>query len=126
MRWLKLIMLLAMIILILVEVEAAEEEAGSLRGVSRFLAQRSIKCNKYPKICRAKGSSGPNCCKKRCVNVGTDRVNCGRCGHKCKFSEICCKGKCVNPFTHKKHCGGCGNKCGQGTKCSFGLCSYAN
>ncbi|KAG6419014.1 hypothetical protein SASPL_121222 [Salvia splendens] len=96
-----------MIILILAEVEAAEEEAG---WSSRFLAQRSIKCNKYPKICRAKGSSGRDCCKKRCVNVGTDRVNCGRCGHKCKFSEICCKGKCVNPFTHKKHCGGCGNK----------------
>lgn len=126
MRLLKLIFLLAMVISLLV-VEADEAEGS---GVSRFLAQRSrvrsVKCNKYPRICRVKGSPGPDCCKKRCVNVGKDRLNCGKCGHKCKFSEICCKGKCVNPFSHNKHCGGCANSCGTGRKCNYGLCSYSN
>lgn len=128
MRCLKFIILLAMIVLILaesVEVEAIEE-AASLRGASRFLAQRSVKCNKQPRICRAKGSRGPDCCKKQCVNLSRDRVNCGKCGHKCKFLEMCCKGKCIDPFTHNKHCGGCGNKCDQGSKCAYGLCSYSN
>ncbi|KAK6124499.1 hypothetical protein DH2020_041752 [Rehmannia glutinosa] len=104
-------------------------EPTSLRGVSRFLAQRTrvafMRCNKFPRICRAKGSPGPDCCKKRCVNVAKDRLNCGKCGNKCKYSEICCKGKCVNPLRNKKHCGGCNNKCKKGSKCMFGMCSYA-
>ncbi|KAK6124521.1 hypothetical protein DH2020_041730 [Rehmannia glutinosa] len=95
-------------------------EPTSLRGVSRFLAQRTrvafMSCNKFPRICRAKGSPGPDCCKKRCVNVAKDRLNCGKCGNKCKYSEICCKGKCANPLRNKKHCGGCNNKCKKGSK----------
>ncbi|OAY84237.1 hypothetical protein ACMD2_05433 [Ananas comosus] len=30
----------------------------------------------------ASGSPGPDCCKRRCVNVMTDGLNCGRCGAK--------------------------------------------
>ncbi|KAG8385769.1 hypothetical protein BUALT_Bualt03G0079700 [Buddleja alternifolia] len=101
----------------------------SLRGVSRFLVQKTrfslTKCNNYPRVCRVKGSPGPDCCKKRCVNVAKDMLNCGKCGHKCKYSEICCKGKCINPLTDKKHCGGCNNKCKKGSKCVYGMCSYA-
>ncbi|KAI3419275.1 uncharacterized protein J3R85_013271 [Psidium guajava] len=87
-------------------------------------------CNKYPRICRAKGSPGPDCCKKKCVNVSTDRLNCGMCGHKCKYSEICCKGHCVNPMSDKKHCGGCNNECkrkkgSSSSSCVYGMCSYA-
>ncbi|PIN12757.1 hypothetical protein CDL12_14623 [Handroanthus impetiginosus] len=143
MNCLKLIFLLALAISILAESTEVKPlydededfpmsenaEPTSLRGVSRFLAQktsfRSMKCNNYPRICHAKGSPGPDCCKKRCVNVLKDRFNCGKCGHKCKFSEICCKGKCVNPWIDKKHCGGCNNKCKKGSKCMFGMCSYA-
>ncbi|CAI9756626.1 unnamed protein product [Fraxinus pennsylvanica] len=105
-----------------------EEPLSSLRGVSRFLAQKSrvkMTCKNYPRICRIKGSPGPDCCKKRCVNVAKDRFNCGKCGNKCRFSEICCKGQCVNPWSNKKHCGGCNNKCKKGNKCLFGMCSYA-
>ncbi|KAK4439367.1 hypothetical protein Salat_0271600 [Sesamum alatum] len=105
------------------------EPSTSLRGVSRFLAPKTrftlMRCNKYPRVCRVKGSPGPDCCKNICVNVTRDRFNCGRCGHKCKYSEICCKGKCINPFTNKQHCGGCNNKCKKGSKCMFGMCSYA-
>lgn len=108
---------------------ANTEATSSLRGVSRFLAQSTrfslMRCNEYPRACRVKGSPGPDCCKNRCVNVAEDRFNCGRCGNKCKYSEICCKGKCLNPFTNKNNCGGCNNKCKKGSKCMFGMCSYA-
>ncbi|OMO76914.1 Stigma-specific protein Stig1 [Corchorus capsularis] len=107
----------------------SQELPTSLRGISRFLAQKparaTMTCNKYPRVCRVAGSPGPDCCKKKCVNVKTDRLNCGMCGKKCKYSEICCKGKCVNPMSHKKHCGGCNNACDKGSKCLIGMCSYA-
>ncbi|CAK9137253.1 unnamed protein product [Ilex paraguariensis] len=105
------------------------ERTISLRGVSRFLAQQNLPanytCNKFPRVCRLKGSSGPDCCKKKCVNVKTDRLNCGMCGYKCKYTEICCGGKCVNAFCHRMHCGGCHNKCKKGKFCTYGMCSYA-
>ncbi|KAI3765628.1 hypothetical protein L2E82_15668 [Cichorium intybus] len=101
---------------------------GSLRGASRFLAQQSRglqQCNKNPRLCRVKGSPGPDCCKKQCVNVKTDKQNCGLCGKKCKHQEICCKGKCVNLMADKHNCGGCNNKCKRGNSCVYGMCSYA-
>lgn len=104
------------------------QEPISLRGSSRFLAQtarHTMKCNKYPQVCRADGSPGPDCCKKKCVNMKTDRLNCGMCGKKCKYSEICCKGNCVNPMSNKKHCGSCDNMCKNGSACVYGMCSYA-
>ncbi|XP_065634146.1 stigma-specific STIG1-like protein 1 [Quercus suber] len=104
------------------------QEPISLRGTSRFLAQSSrvvMTCNKYPRVCHAKSSPGPNCCKKKCVDVRVDRLNCGRCVKKCKYIEICCKGECVNPMSNEKHCGNCNNKCKKGTSCVYGMCSYA-
>lgn len=88
-------------------------------------SRNKMTCNYYPRICRVKGSPGPDCCKKKCVNVSTDRLNCGKCGLKCKYYETCCKGKCVNSFSNKKHCGGCNNKCKKGSYCMYGMCSYA-
>ncbi|PIA40635.1 hypothetical protein AQUCO_02400003v1 [Aquilegia coerulea] len=105
------------------------EEPSSLRGASRFLAQHKPKiqlsCNKLPRICRSKGSPGPDCCKKKCVNVSTDRLNCGMCGNKCKYSQICCQGKCINPSFDKRNCGGCSKRCKKGEFCSYGMCNYA-
>ncbi|KAL8461480.1 hypothetical protein ACS0TY_032815 [Phlomoides rotata] len=101
----------------------------SLRRISRFLAQQKLPsnytCNKFPRVCRLVGSSGPDCCKKKCVNVKTDRLNCGMCGYKCKFTEICCGGKCVNASFDRKHCGGCNSKCRKAQLCAYGMCSYA-
>ena len=106
-----------------------EEQQTSLRGAGRFLAQTlpraTMTCNKYPRVCRTKGSPGPDCCNKKCINVMTDKLNCGVCGKKCKYSEICCKGKCLNPLFDKKHCGSCNNKCKKGTTCVYGMCNYA-
>ncbi|XP_058092621.1 stigma-specific STIG1-like protein 1 [Magnolia sinica] len=107
----------------------ADSEPSSFRGLGRFLLvknkQKPLKCNKNPLICRSKGSAGPFCCKKKCVDVRTDRLNCGLCGKKCKYNETCCKGKCVNLSFHKRHCGRCNNSCGNGNFCSYGLCNYA-
>ncbi|OWM83390.1 hypothetical protein CDL15_Pgr012871 [Punica granatum] len=84
--------------------EATDDDSIPLRGIGRFLAQKS----------------------KKCVDLKTDRLNCGKCGYKCKYSEICCKGKCVNPMSDKKHCGVCNNKCRHKKgKCVYGMCSYA-
>ncbi|XP_031284459.1 stigma-specific STIG1-like protein 1 [Pistacia vera] len=117
-----------------VDYEAHEEDdddfGHSFSGAGRSLRQRKgtwnlrLTCKKFPKICQSKGSPGPTCCKK-CVDVLKDRMNCGKCGKKCKFNEICCRGKCVNPSFNKKHCGRCGNRCDKGEFCSFGLCNYA-
>lgn len=112
--------------------ESGDQMISSVRGGSRFLLSHKkprvkMTCNKYPMVCRLKGSPGPYCCKKKCVNVLTDRLNCGKCGKKCNYNEICCKGKCVNPYSDKKHCGGCNNRCiNKGSYCMFGMCSYAN
>ncbi|OMO60298.1 Stigma-specific protein Stig1 [Corchorus capsularis] len=111
------------------ETEQVSDLSDDIETEGRLLLQKKrtkrLTCNKFPKICRAKGSPGPQCCKKKCVNILIDRQNCGKCGKKCKFSEICCKGKCVNPSFNRKHCGGCNNKCNNGGSCVFGLCDYA-
>lgn len=102
---------------------------SSLRRFRRFRGQKhlpaSYTCNKFPRVCRLKGSAGPDCCKKKCVSIKKDRLNCGMCGHKCKYNEICCNGRCVNASFDRKHCGGCQNKCKKGDVCVFGMCSYA-
>ncbi|XP_059636191.1 stigma-specific STIG1-like protein 1 [Cornus florida] len=105
------------------------EETTSLRGLSRFLALQKLPanytCDKFPRVCRLKGSAGPDCCKKKCVNVKTDRLNCGMCGYKCKYTETCCRGSCVNASFDKRHCGGCNKKCKKGELCVYGMCNYA-
>ena len=107
----------------------SEELATSLRGTKGFHGHKHgrgvMTCDKYPRVCRVTGSEGPDCCRKKCVNVSTDRNNCGKCGKRCKYSQVCCRGKCVNPMFDKHHCGRCGNKCNKGDSCVYGICSYA-
>ncbi|KAJ6706777.1 hypothetical protein OIU85_027159 [Salix viminalis] len=100
-----------------------EKQLHLCEGRTGFWLRKSgavMTCNNYPRVCRVGGSPGPDCCKKKCVNVMTDRLNCGMCGKKCKYAEICCKGKCVNPKSDKKNCGGCSNKCKKGSACQYG------
>ncbi|PON91929.1 Stigma-specific protein [Trema orientale] len=110
-----------------------DQESSSsdqIHQVKRFfwLRKRTYKrptCKKFPRICLSKGSPGPSCCKKKCVDLMRDRHNCGKCGKKCKYNQLCCNGKCVNPSFNKSHCGGCNKRCSNGGLCAFGLCSYA-
>nr|XP_010916127.1 stigma-specific STIG1-like protein 1 [Elaeis guineensis] len=106
-----------------------EEASSSMRGVSRLLAQTNVEasktCDRYPRVCRAKGSSGPDCCWKRCVNVMADNQNCGWCGMRCGYGQTCCGGRCVNVLYDLRNCGGCKNKCKQGGFCNYGMCDYA-
>ncbi|CAN1811689.1 Stigma-specific STIG1-like protein 3 [Linum perenne] len=135
-----------MAILLLITINAtlttaqAGEDKQKVAVGSRFLAAqvsgnnwgRRRKCDKFPTVCYLRGSPGPHCCNRKCVDVSKDRVNCGKCGKRCGYSEICCSGKCVNPSFNRSNCGGCGNKCeahvGHYRKrafCAFGLCNYA-
>ncbi|THF96890.1 stigma-specific STIG1-like protein 2 [Camellia sinensis] len=105
------------------------KETASLQGLSHFLAQQKMPanytCEKFPRVCGLKDSAGPDCCKKKCVNVKTDQLNCGMCGYKCKYAEICCGGRCVNASFDKSHCGGFHKKCKKGELCVYGMCDYA-
>ncbi|WOL02251.1 hypothetical protein Cni_G10970 [Canna indica] len=112
------------------ELERAAATSSSLsRGINRLLAQynprSSMTCDKFPRVCRAGGSPGPDCCRKQCVNVMTDSRNCGQCGKKCRYGEACCGGKCVNVMYDPKNCGGCKKRCKKGSFCKYGMCSYA-
>ncbi|KAG9158485.1 hypothetical protein Leryth_016138 [Lithospermum erythrorhizon] len=106
----------------------ADEETSNNAHFGRVLrgGYRAVQtCDKYPRVCSASGSPGPDCCKKKCVNVSYDGSNCGNCGKKCKFGQLCCKGKCVNVFNDEKNCGKCSNKCKKGNQCVKGICNYA-
>ena len=107
-----------------------EEPSNHLGRIGRFLADRprpaQMTCDQYPAVCRAKGSPGLDCCNKQCVNVMTDKENCGKCGKRCSYSEMCCQGRCVNPSVDVYHCGRCNNPCKKGSSCVYGLCSYAD
>ncbi|MQM04566.1 hypothetical protein Taro_037367 [Colocasia esculenta] len=111
--------------------EAGDENAESSLLLRRLLRRTyrprsAMTCDRYPKVCHLKGSPGHSCCKKRCVSLRTDNLNCGRCGKKCKYGELCCRGKCVNILYDRNNCGGCQKKCKKGSFCRYGMCSYAH
>ncbi|KAK1325438.1 hypothetical protein QJS10_CPA01g01764 [Acorus calamus] len=107
--------------------EVEEDNYTSIR--SRILAEANPRapatCDIFPRICRGKGSQTPDCCRKQCVNVMTDNLNCGQCGRRCRYGEGCCKGQCVSLMYDRNHCGGCNSKCKKGSYCRYGMCSYA-
>jgi hypothetical protein len=83
---------------------------------------------------------GTSPCGRRCVNLQTDRNNCGSCGHECRDDQSCvtgscsggaacptgltrCKGRCVNLQTDRNNCGACDHECRDGQSCVGGNCS---
>ncbi|KAH0866391.1 hypothetical protein HID58_083602 [Brassica napus] len=56
----------------------------------------AMTCDKSPKVCRLKGSSGRDCCRKRCVDLRTNKLNCGRCGKSCQRSSAIPKYHLIN------------------------------
>ncbi|KAK9155624.1 hypothetical protein Sjap_003104 [Stephania japonica] len=102
--------------------------------VSRFLAEEKnprasprakYHCQKDNSVCYEEGSPGTTCCNNKCIDVKTDRDNCGGCKNKCKYTYECCDGQCVNLAYDKRHCGQCFHKCLNGDFCLYGMCDYA-
>jgi sulfatase modifying factor 1 len=91
------------------------------------------------------GSGGGGCgwlgagfaaCSIDCVNLQTDRTNCGGCGKTCSTGEVCeggtctcltgtyCGGACSNEQTDRNNCGACGAACSGSTPyCYQGSCT---
>ena len=78
---------------------------------------------------------GTMLCDDGCVDVSTDRDNCGACGLGCAGTcsqGICsltclggfivCDDACVDVQNDPANCGECGNACGAGKVCSLGKC----
>jgi hypothetical protein len=103
--------------------------------------------------CRPTNACGPGglcargqlCCDSRCIDVLSDRVNCGACGLRCGDTQRCTAGRCESPGcgdggacaagsvccvdrcadlqTDPTNCGACGLTCRAGQECAAGLCT---
>ncbi|MFH1436849.1 MAG: hypothetical protein ABIJ56_14170 [Pseudomonadota bacterium] len=77
-------------------------------------------------------------CGGECVDLSSDRDNCGACGHECDAEEVCfdgecilecpagtspCGGTCIDIESNPANCGTCGYVCAPGETCSEGRCS---
>ncbi|KAL6975263.1 hypothetical protein U1Q18_024057 [Sarracenia purpurea var. burkii] len=110
------------------------------KKLSRFLADqqkitnprassRRHHCRKDGEICDLKegknnSNSSATCCNRKCVELATDRHNCGSCRRKCEYTEACCRGECVRLAYDKRHCGSCNHRCTAGLFCIYGMCDY--
>lgn len=88
------------------------ELCRSLRQVQVRRPQRT------PVVCASRpGEAPPSRCGSYCVDLMTDRANCGECGRNCGVDDngvplSCCQGRCVNTTTDRRNCGLCGRNCG--------------
>ncbi|HVV83797.1 MAG TPA: MXAN_6577-like cysteine-rich protein [Kofleriaceae bacterium] len=86
------------------------------------------------------GSDDPPCpgsqtlCGDVCVDLASDRANCGACGTTCLAGEVCsgagacelscqagltaCDGTCTNTDSDRANCGACGHACDDGEVCN--------
>jgi len=100
------------------------------KRLSRFLAVENEDagehCNKEDnEIFDVKAGKNSTCCNNKCMDLSTDKNNCGSCKKKCEYTESCCRGKCVDLAYDKRHCGRCNHRCGHGEYCVYALCNYA-
>lgn len=72
-----------------------------------------------PPLTRCVGREG----RGLCVDLSSDRNNCGACGNVCESPEdLCCDGVCTNIVFDRFNCGACGNVCPDGWDCC-GVCT---
>jgi hypothetical protein len=100
-------------------------------------ACENMKCDNPQALC---------CNDEPCVDVQTDRANCGACGKLCSGQELCQGGRCVctggggsscsggftccpsgcrNLDTDTANCGACNRSCRQNETCVSGACKCA-
>jgi hypothetical protein len=85
--------------------------------------------------CSANCGAGLAKCGTSCVDLNTDKNNCGFCAQICGGNLICnnancacpsgtsdCSGVCADLQTSNADCGSCGNACASGTTCVSGKC----
>ena len=71
--------------------------------------------------------TGPGCDKcggSTCLDLKTDKANCGMCGNAC--TDVCCNGSCVDSTSDNANCGGCGSACMNGNTCCSSSCVDTN
>jgi hypothetical protein len=76
-------------------------------------------------------------CDGRCVDVESDRFNCGDCERPCDAGYLCdrgacvlqcppgesdCVARCVDVLHDRVHCGDCATRCADGQDCFDGVC----
>ena len=87
-------------------------------------------------LCACSGTT-PDACGTGCTNFGTDRSNCGSCGHACPAAQNCngsgvcscqgnqqlCGASCIDVLgSDIKNCGSCGHQCSPNQYCTVGSC----
>ncbi|VVA22835.1 PREDICTED: stigma-specific [Prunus dulcis] len=106
------------------------------KRVSRFLSEKDLVARSLKAASQCKndydtcsnvlpGHRNFTCCNKKCVDLSSNKENCGACKKCCKYTESCCRGQCVDLSSDKRHCGRCDHPCKNGTYCVYGLCDYA-
>ena len=111
------------------ETNAEDVLVTPFKRVNRFLAEErnpraADHCHKDYEVCTLQGTNS-TCCNNKCLDLATDKKNCGACKKKCKYTDTCCRGECVDTTYDKRHCGECNNRCSPGGYCIYGLCDYA-
>ncbi|KAK2387190.1 Stigma-specific Stig1 family protein [Trifolium repens] len=93
--------------------------------LKKDMEQRPYGCRRRPWVC-SNGEFPPRsmCCRNRCVNVTSDKNNCGFCSIRCPFNWQCCRGFCRDINWSIFNCGRCGHRCPFGEFCFYGMCGY--
>jgi len=86
--------------------------------------------------CSVTCGSGLAKCNNSCVDLLTDKTNCGFCAQNCAGNLICsngdcacpagttdCGGVCADLATSAANCGSCGTSCAAGQQCVSSVCN---
>jgi hypothetical protein len=81
----------------------------------------------------------PTMCQNQCVDIESDKDNCGGCNQpcgitgtscqkgvcKCTSPQVVCGSQCADVSSDESNCGFCGHNC-QGNPCTMGLCQASS